>query len=98
MWHEHTGSTADAAGGSPVSGSNEAWPAGYRLRLRGHLDDHWSSRFAGFALVRNPDGTTTLSGPVADQAELHGMLARIRDLGVTLLTVEALGPDHDRET
>ena len=73
-----------------MSSSPERWPAGYRLRVRGHLDDHWSAWFADLALVRHDDGTTSLSGRVADQAELHGMLAKIRDLGVTLLTVETL--------
>jgi hypothetical protein len=62
-------------------------PAGYLLRVSGHLDPHWSQWFAGLALAHEADGTTTLTGPVADQAELHGILSRIRDLGVVLISV-----------
>lgn len=60
----------------------------YAIRVDGHLDDHWSD-WLGVALTRHPDGTTTLSGPVADQAQLHGVLAAVRDLGATLLDVRA---------
>ena len=61
----------------------------YELRIEGHLDEHWSGWFGGMALVREDDGTTTLSGAVADQAELHGLLAKVRDLGATLISVNA---------
>ena len=64
------------------------WPAAYVIRVGGHLDTHWGSSF-GLVLAHDPDGTTTLTGPVADQAALHGTLARIRDLGVTLISVVA---------
>jgi hypothetical protein len=60
----------------------------YRLRVDGHLGAHWSPWFAGLTLIHESDGTTTLTGDVADQAELHGLLARVRDLGVTLLSVQ----------
>ena len=59
-----------------------------RLRVEGHLDDHWSDWFGGLALTRNGDGTTSLSGAVEDQAALHGLLAKVRDLGVALISVE----------
>jgi hypothetical protein len=62
-------------------------PTGYQLRIDGHLDEHWSSWFGGLALTHEDDGTTCLTGAVADQAELHGLLAKIRDLGVTLISV-----------
>ena len=68
--------------------------ARYELRVDGHLDDHWSAWFAGSTVVRESDGTTTLRGRVEDQAALHGLLARIRDLGLTLLSVRAV--DHPR--
>ena len=61
------------------------------IRVAGHLDDRWSHRLGGLALVRNDDGTTTLSGPVADQAQLHGVLTGIRDLGATLLELRTVG-------
>ncbi|WP_315095591.1 hypothetical protein [uncultured Cellulomonas sp.] len=62
-------------------------PAAYTLRVAGHLDPHWAPALGGLALTHDDDGATSLSGVVADQAELHGLLARIRDLGVTLLSV-----------
>jgi len=65
-------------------------PQGYRLRVDGHLDDHWSAWFGHLAVARENDGTTSLSGPVTDQAALHGLLTKIRDLGILLLSVEPL--------
>ena len=65
-------------------------PPIYQLRIAGHLDDHWAATIGDLALVRLDDGTTTLTGPVVDQAQLHGLLARVRDLGATLLTVRVL--------
>lgn len=67
-------------------------PAGYRLRVEGHLDDHWSAWFGGLSLTRDSDGTTSLSGVVQDQAALHGLLVKVRDLGVTLVSVEVVEP------
>ena len=52
-----------------------------------HLDEHWTAWFDGFALTRHDDGSTTLHGTVTDQAELHGLLAKVRDLGVPLISV-----------
>ena len=69
------------------SGSRPA-PTSYRLRVDGHLEEHWSPWLADLTLTREVDGTTTLTGEIADQAQLHGLLARIRDLGVTLLAVQ----------
>lgn len=66
-------------------------PTGYRLRVDGHLGAHWGSSFNGFTVTHEPDGTTTLTGDVADQAALHGLLDRVRDLGLTLLAVQV---DH----
>jgi len=59
----------------------------YEFRIDGHLDEHWSPWFSGLTLTREDDGTTTLRGSVADQAELHGLLAKVRDLGAELLSV-----------
>lgn len=69
-------------------------PAGagrYEIRIEGQLDRTWSDWFDGFTLAREGDGTTTLTGAVVDQAALHGVLARVRDLGVPLISVNALG-------
>jgi hypothetical protein len=65
-------------------------PARYRIRIRGHLDPTWSAWFDGLAVVHADDGTTELAGRLVDQAALFGLLARLRDLGATLLLVERL--------
>lgn len=62
----------------------------YRIHIRGHLDPHWSDWLGGFAMQVLDDGTTTLTGPVIDQAALHGVIARIRDLGLPLLAVDRI--------
>lgn len=62
-------------------------PTHYELRVKGHLDEYWSVWFSGMALIREDNGTTTLRGPVADQAALHGLLAKVRDIGTTLISV-----------
>ena len=67
-------------------------PACYRLRVDGHLDEHWSAWFGDLILTHESDGTTSLSGLVSDQAELHGLLRKVRDLGVTLISVAVIAP------
>ncbi len=62
----------------------------YEFRVDGHLDDHWSAWLGELTITRHHDGTSTLTGPVADQAQLHGVLARLRDIGATLLSLNAL--------
>ena len=65
-------------------------PARYELRIDGHLDDRWTAWFDDLTLTRESDGTTTLRGLVPDQAALHGLLAKVRDLGATLISVEVI--------
>ena len=65
-------------------------PARYQLRVEGHLDTHWSAHLDDLALTLEDDGTTTLTGLVQDQSQLHGLLAKIRDLGLTLISVRVL--------
>ena len=67
--------------------SNGPTPTPYQLRIAGHLDQHWSPWFGGLVLVHEADGTTSHTGVHADQAELHGLLTKIRDLGVTLISL-----------
>ena len=66
----------------------------YRVQVRGHLDDRWSDWLGGLDLLRQDDGTTVLVGPVVDQAALHGVLARVRDLGLPLLAVDRVAEPH----
>ena len=65
----------------------------YEIRLRGHLDPRWAARLAVPNLTHEPDGTTTLRGIAGDQAALHGLLQRVRDLGLTLVSVIRVGSD-----
>ncbi len=60
----------------------------YRIRVKGHLNDRWSDWLGGLAIHLQEDGTTVLVGPVVDQAALHGVIVRIRDLGLPLLSVK----------
>jgi hypothetical protein len=64
----------------------------YELRVQGHLDDRWSDWLGSLAVRRQDDGTTVLTGPIVDQAGLHGVITRIRDLGLPLLSVQRTGP------
>ena len=59
----------------------------YEIRLKGHLDGRWTEWFEGLTVSLEEDGDTLLSGPVADQAALYGLLKRVRDLGMPLLSV-----------
>ena len=65
----------------------------YQISVKGSLDQKWSGWFDGFAIKPQADDTTLLTGPVADQAALHGLLAKIRDLGLPLLLVERVRED-----
>jgi hypothetical protein len=68
----------------------------YEIRLAGHLDAHWATWFDGLAVSHHGDGTTVICGSVADQAALHGLLLRVRDLGLPLVSVTQVdtdGPD-----
>jgi hypothetical protein len=62
----------------------------YQFRVAGHLDGHWAAIFENLTIARHTDGTSTLTGPVADQAQLHGILATVRDIGAVLISVHAL--------
>jgi hypothetical protein len=64
----------------------------YEIRIREHLDERWADWFPAVSIVYQPDGSTLLRGPVADQAALHGLLNGIRDLGLTLISVQQGAP------
>ena len=59
----------------------------YEIRVRGHLEPRWASWFDGLTLTQDPDGTTVIRGEVADQAALHGLIQKVRDIGLPLVSV-----------
>jgi hypothetical protein len=65
----------------------------YTIRVAGHLDDRWSAWFDGVTLTQQADGTTVIDTPGTDQAALHGLLLRIRDAGLQLISVGRTGAD-----
>ncbi len=67
----------------------------YEIRVKDYLDQQWSVWFDGMKITNNDDGTTLLSGWVTDQAALHSLLARIRDLNLFLISVEPISPEQD---
>jgi hypothetical protein len=81
--------------------SNQAAPGRhesgrYEIRLKGHLDARWSAWFDGLTLARESDGTTVIAGPVVDQAALHGLLQKVRDTGLALVSVTHVEPTTNR--
>jgi hypothetical protein len=59
----------------------------YQIRIEGHLDDHWAEWLGGMIFAQFPDGTTTLTGQVVDQAALYGLLKKLDDMGLSLISV-----------
>jgi hypothetical protein len=70
----------------------------YEIRLTGHLDAHWTAWFDGLTVSHEGDGTTVISGSIVDQAALHGVLQRVRDLGLPLVSVVRVEPDGPTPT
>jgi hypothetical protein len=68
-----------------------AMPEYYEIKIRGHLDPHWSDWFAGLRLTHLEGDETLLSGPMPDQGALHSLLERIRDLNLKLISVTSVG-------
>jgi hypothetical protein len=66
----------------------------YEIRLKGHLHSRWAAWFDGMTLTTSSDGTTIIRGPVADQAALHGLLQKVRDIGLPLVSVTQADPDQ----
>ena len=78
-------------------------PTIYEIRLKGQLDQQWTDWFSGLAITPEDNGDTLLSGPVVDQAALHGLLRKVRDLGMPLLSIsprdhQSSGDHHKGET
>jgi hypothetical protein len=67
-------------------------PIVYQIRLKGHLDDQWADWFGGLAITLEENGDTLLTGPVVDQAALFGLLKKVRDLGLPLVSIDCVDP------
>ena len=67
-------------------------PGIYEIRIKGHLDDKWAEWFEGLTITLEDNGDTLLTGPVIDQAALHGLLKKVRDLGMPLVSVSPVEP------
>ncbi len=84
----------------PADGQPPAEPTPverYEIRVDARLDARWATWFDGLALTNEEDGTTVISGPVVDQAALHGLLQKLRDLGITLLSLTRTSPGEATE-
>ncbi len=68
-------------------------PMVYHIRIKGHLGREWTDWFGGLSITLEDNGETLLTGPVVDQAALHGVLRKVRDLGMTLLLVNHVRPE-----
>src|SRR6478672_7325101 len=79
---------------TPASTGDQYEPELYEIRLKGHLDDKWADWFEGLTITREDNGDTRLTGAVVDQAALHGLLRKVRDLGMPLLSVNRVKPSE----
>ncbi len=70
-------------------------PELYEIRIKGHLEDRWANWFQGLTILLDDNGETLLTGPVTDQAALHGLLKKVRDLGLPLLSVNRVEPGQN---
>jgi hypothetical protein len=77
---------------NPDPTTDPSQPVVYQIRLKGHLDSQWTDWFEGLTITLEDDGDTLLTGPVVDQAALHGLLKRVRDLGMPLVSVSPVEP------
>ena len=93
--------TPDTTSGAPAAGHHPIQH--YEIRVEGHLSPRWSAWFDGLIVETDAaDGTTAIRGPVVDQAALHGLLQKLRDVGIPLLSLTQASPDlpttdHERQ-
>jgi hypothetical protein len=69
-------------------------PGFYAIRIKGHLDSRWAGWFEGLTITLEDNGSTLLTGPVVDQAALHGLMRKVRDLGLPLLSITLVEPEQ----
>jgi hypothetical protein len=77
--------------------TNPSQPVVYQIRIKGHLGSQWTDWFEGLTITLEDNGETLLTGPVVDQAALHSLLKKVRDLGMPLLSVNPIIPGSDKE-
>lgn len=77
--------------------SLESTPDVYEIKLKGHLNESWADWLDDLTITHGDDGTTTLKGEIVDQAALHGILKKINDLGIPLISVNKLDPNQLNE-
>jgi hypothetical protein len=92
-------STKEGAMSEPHAATDDPQkPGWYEIRLQGRLEARWAAWFDGLSLSHESDGTTVIRGPVGDQAALHGLLTKVRDLGLPLIAVTQVDPTSETET
>ena len=84
--------------GEQKSEHGQDQPKVFQIRIQGHLSQQWTDWFEGLTITLEEDGNTLLSGPVVDQSALHGILKKIRNLGMPLLSVNSVDPDPVTKT
>jgi len=90
---EMTGHTRDRVMSNEInSGSEKAQPLVYQIRIKGHLGRQWTDWFEGLTITLEDNGDTLLTGPVVDQAALHGVLRKVRDVAMPLISVICVRP------
>lgn len=80
----------------PDPTTDPSQPVVYQIRLKGHLDAQWADWFGGLTITLEEDGETLLTGPLVDQAALHGLLKKVRDLGMPLVSVNRIQTNETR--
>ena len=75
--------------------TNPNQPMIYQIRIKGHLERRWEDWFEGMSITLEDNGDTLITGPVVDQAALHGLVKKVRDLGLLLISVNRLDPDDN---
>jgi hypothetical protein len=83
---------------TPASTGDHDEPGHYEIRIKGHLANRWTKWFEGLTITLEDNGETLFSGMVADQSALHGLLRKVRDLGMPLLSVKRIQPDQTDES